>query len=304
MAVSQLEKLMDDAKAVLITYVNKHDALEARVCSLERELEEAKAVAKDQAAEIQGLKCLLSKSIETTSAAAPNVRVAEPVELEPTNRDIARAVVKRLLSCYTAAAPEIISPIQRDTQEPLTSGISAQEAPQANPTLLTCRSDNVELNAKKVSTQPTNHLLHRPEAPTSHWKCIAWTGVDVRSSPTFKRDHARRTIQFDQTFEVSEKRPFHQGQGFFLKLADGSGWVPSRGKNDDFCQECQEKQSSDPWALWRTKARSANEAEPKAWNRSQDSWTRGPAGSSWSYNDGYSKYDDGQREWSDRYNKW
>lgn len=131
------------------------------------------------------------------------------------------------------------------------------------------------------------------EEPVGRWKCC--NGMDIRSGPHFGRRDVRGYLWRGESFEVSEEQAFREGYGWFLKLADGRGWVFSHGKSGVFCvKEGGERQEEVVWKDER------DDFKEDSWKRGYEkTWEQDEPEEKWQ------KWKEDRRDWQEeRADEW
>ena len=92
----------------------------------------------------------------------------------------------------------------------------------------------------------------------AQWRCVWRQGMDVRSGPYVARKGIVGFLKSGQVFTVSEEKPGQEGT-VFLKLADGDGWVFTKGRAGTFCVP-----AGNEWQSWRSGAQTVSQ-DNQAW---------------------------------------
>ena len=289
-AMTQLDAIMADLRNLLAGSLSREEEQDRRIAALEKELREVKKVAEEQEALLRLLKPLVSERAQQTAQlpsephsahaaesgpASTQAHNTLPASRDPTARMVTRALLRSLFGSVALRLTAAVEPVEPSPPAKVAKGweqVRGKELAGAEGTpvtLLTTRTVNSWAASKKEAG----------ETPTlTRWRCVSSQGVDIRKGPSFKRECSNGLLCKDEKFDVSEEKPFKEGTGCFLRLADGRGWGPSRGRAFELCKP--EAPQDDPWALWRVTKAASN-----SWH-GRDSWSgwSGWSGSDWSWN--------------------
>ncbi|CAE7438639.1 unnamed protein product [Symbiodinium microadriaticum] len=177
-----------------------------------------------------------------------------------------------LASLHTPGTPDSqetrTPPSQRSPEHSESDSEAAEPRPSDIAKLLlqqvflqVAKADKAEESKESEEVEPVKYQM-KESTVASHdvaqWRCVWRQGMDVRSGPYVARKGIVGFLKTGQVFTVSEEKPGQEGT-VFLKLADGNGWVFTKGRAGTFCVP-----AGDEWQSWRSGAQAVSQ-EDQAW---------------------------------------